>query len=83
MNKNHLLIWFAILLAISIASFFPSYLEGMGGDCTPNQIDGQCGLSTFLGQSYGLAASVAVLMVGRTVLAIVHNRMKKEPTNRT
>jgi hypothetical protein len=59
------------LFAISIAAFFSFYLEGVRGDCRPEQIDGQCGLSTFLG-IYGAATSVAILIVGGIVLAIVH-----------
>jgi hypothetical protein len=81
-SKKNLLLYVFTLLAISIASFFPFYLQGIREDCRPNQIDGQCGLSTFLGEMYGAAASVAVLVVGGTVLAIVHNRIQKKAEER-
>jgi hypothetical protein len=76
-SKKKLLLCVPLLLLISIASFFPFYLEGIRGDCRPDQIDGQCGLSTFLGMLYGGGTSIAILIVGGIALAIVHVQKRK------
>jgi hypothetical protein len=76
-SKKSLLICVLVLLAISVASFFPYYLEGIRGDCRPDEIDGQCGMSSFYGAIDGIATSAVVLAIGGTLLAIAHNRMKK------
>jgi hypothetical protein len=76
-NRKSLLICVLVLLAISVASFFSYYLEGVTGDCRPDEIDGQCGMSSFYGAVYGAATSAVVLSIGGILLAIAHNRMKK------
>ena len=78
MSKKSLLLCVFMLLAISIASFFPFYLDGVRGDCRPDQIDGQCGMSTFFGELYGGATSVVILIVGAIALSVVHVRKKRK-----
>jgi hypothetical protein len=77
-SKKNLQLYVFLLLAISIASFFPFFLEGVAADCRPNQIDGQCGLSTFLGVLYGGGTSILLLIVGGIVLTLVHFRKKNK-----
>jgi hypothetical protein len=76
-SKKSLLVCVFLLLAISVASFFPYYPEGIRGDCRPGEIDGQCGMSSFYGAVDGVLVSVVVLAIGGALLAIIHNRMKK------
>ena len=51
------------LIAILMAFCSPAigYLSGKAGDCQPGQIDGQCGLSTFVGIVYGVLGSLVIL----------------------
>jgi hypothetical protein len=55
---NLFVVWLiAAVVAIVIADRF--YAAGQAADCQPGQIDGQCGLSTFLGFLYGGAVALA------------------------
>lgn len=46
------------------------YWSGKASDCKPHQIDGQCGLSTFLGALYGIIL-VLVVNAGMGLLTLV------------
>jgi hypothetical protein len=43
-----------VVVAISCGIFFGCYGCGRAGDCSPGQIDGQCGLATGMGMLAGL-----------------------------
>ena len=49
---------------------------GRAGDCAPHEVDGQCGMSTFVGRLYG-AVGAAVLVVGGHVLVAQHARARR------
>jgi hypothetical protein len=67
-----------ILIALSIAAFFPFLMVGISHDCKPGQSDGQCGLSTFVGAINGFAAAGAVLIGGGVYLTILHLQKKRK-----
>jgi hypothetical protein len=77
-QPNLLVIW-SISLLISISLPFGGYFIGRAGDCRPGQIDGQCGLSTFVWLSYGLISG-SVILIGMTVyflIAVYRRRFPK------
>jgi len=57
-------IWFTWLVAtvLSFGIVAASIAWGKAGDCHPGEVDGQCGLSTFLGLVYGIAGVLMILM---------------------
>ncbi|MEO6806747.1 MAG: hypothetical protein ABI286_01990 [Edaphobacter sp.] len=67
-----------ILVALSIAAFFPFLMVGISHDCKPGQSDGQCGLSTFVGAINGFAAAGVILIGGGIYLTILHFQKKKK-----
>lgn len=46
------------------------------GDCAPHEVDGQCGIATFVGRLYG-AVGAAVLVVGGHVLIAQHANARR------
>jgi hypothetical protein len=58
--KTQVKIW---TVAVSVAALvlFAGYQFGRAGDCRPGEIDGQCGMSTFLGVLYGLLGGILAL----------------------
>jgi hypothetical protein len=58
--------------AFLVAVILPvgGYLLGRATDCSPGQIDGQCGMSTFFGSLFGTLAG-AVVLVGMTLWVII------------
>ena len=74
--KNLTLVWlFTLLLSVVIAVL--SYQSGKASDCKPGQIDGQCGLSTFLGLVYGVGAGLAILVVVTVCLLVMAYRRRR------
>ena len=69
----------ALILAFGLVCgaimFIPFYLSGKAGDCKPHDIDGQCGLSTFVGFLYGAIAGAASGIWGIVVAAL---RLKRK-----
>jgi hypothetical protein len=49
-----------ISILISILLLFAGYQYGKMGDCRPDEIDGQCGLSTVVGTVYGFLGALLV-----------------------
>lgn len=77
---NLFVIWLvAAAIAIVITDRF--YAAGKAADCKPGQIDGQCGLSTFLGFIYGGAAGLAVLGVTTVCIAVIAYRRRHPSTS--
>ena len=56
--------WFACLITIgtSLAVGYACYRSGVNGDCKPNEIDGQCGMSTFVGFYGGIIYGFVVFL---------------------
>jgi uncharacterized membrane protein YdjX (TVP38/TMEM64 family) len=43
---------------------------GHSNDCSPHQVDGQCGLATAMGDLFGTVAACLILTVGMIVLGV-------------
>jgi hypothetical protein len=72
---NLFIVWLiAAAVAVVIANRF--YAAGKASDCKPGQIDGQCGLSTFLGAIYGGAAGLAILGTTTVCVAVIAYRRR-------
>jgi hypothetical protein len=75
-SKNLALVWlFTLVVSVGIAVL--SYQSGKASDCKPGQVDGQCGLSTFLGLVYGVGAGLAILVVVTICLMVVAYRRRR------
>ena len=61
-QKSKLPAVWLIAILVSVCLLAIGYLTGKAGDCRPGQIDGQCGLSTFVGIVYGALGSLVVLI---------------------
>ena len=70
------LAWLSTLL-VSVAVAAVGVVWGKSADCKPGQIDGQCGLSTFLGLLYGASAGLAILFGITVYLLIVAYRRRR------
>jgi hypothetical protein len=69
-------VWFLSLI-VSVAVALLSYQSGKASDCKPGQVDGQCGLSTFLGLVYGVGAGLAILLVVTVCLLVIAHRLRR------
>ena len=58
-------------LLVAIAAYFPLFhiFVRMYPDCAPNQIDGQCGLATFMDALYAVGVASLVWLVVAIVLS--------------
>ena len=72
-SKNLTLVWL-LTLVVSVGIAVLSYQSGKASDCKPGQVDGQCGLSTFLGLVYGVGAGIATLSAVTICLIVVAYR---------
>ncbi len=79
-HRNLKFIW-VVSLILSLAVGFGFYESGRAGDCAPHEIDGQCGMSTFVGLLYGTFAG-ATILVSMTVYVCV-TALKRRRTSRT
>ncbi len=57
-------------IAAAIIFFLIAVHLGKAGDCAPHEIDGQCGLSTFVGFLYGVAGALVILVTCGVAIAI-------------
>jgi len=73
MKANGLNLWIVWLgaLVVSLAVAIGMYRLGVSGDCKPHEIDGQCGLSSFLGFVYGAFAGLTIFGSTSVCLLIV------------
>jgi hypothetical protein len=54
-----------ITLLISAGVALALHLLSKAGDCKPHEVDGQCGMSTFIGTIFGyMSAAVIIFCVG-------------------
>ncbi len=68
-RSNLLVVWIGSI-AVSVFVVVGGYAIGRASDCRPGQIDGQCGLATFIWLLYGIAAGT-LIFVGVTVYVII------------
>ena len=59
--KTQVKLWSVSFLASFLLVLF-GYHAGQAGDCKPNEIDGQCGLSTCAGLFFGVLAAFILLV---------------------
>jgi hypothetical protein len=84
MTSRRLATWKSVLIsalvavAVSITIFILSAKSGKAGDCKPNEIDGQCGLSTFVGFIEGVIGAGVVLLGGGTYIVVILVRKRLE-----
>ena len=78
-TRKSLLFW-AVSMLISFLLPGIGYLVGKAGDCTPREIDGQCGMSTFFAFAYGVIAAVVIAICCTVYLVIVLVR-QREPSS--
>ena len=69
-RKRDLFVAWVIAMLVSALVAYWFYVGGKAADCKPGQIDGQCGLSSFLGLLYGEGAGL-VIFVGTTICLFV------------
>ena len=74
-TSNVLWFWVTSIL-ISFTLPVVGYKIGKAGDCSPGQIDGQCGLSTFVWFAYGVigAVVIAVCCTAYLIIALLKQR---------
>jgi hypothetical protein len=80
--RVNLFVTWLIAAAVAIVITDRFYAAGKAADCKPGQIDGQCGLSTFLGFLYGGAAGLAVLGVTTVCVVVIAYRRRRPSTIR-
>jgi hypothetical protein len=66
-----------ITLLVSIAVTAVGIAWGKSVDCKAGEVDGQCGLGTFLGLLYGAGAGLAILLGMTVYLLIVAFRRRR------
>jgi hypothetical protein len=84
MSNRKIATWKSVLIsalvtvAASITIFVLSAKSGKAGDCKPNERDGQCGLSTFVGFVDAVIGAGVVLLGGGTYIVITLVRKRSE-----
>jgi hypothetical protein len=63
---------------LSVMIVVTCYGLGRISDCSPHQIDGQCGLSTFMGIMSGAALGLGTFVAASIVIAIKWLRRRKQ-----
>jgi hypothetical protein len=62
--RKGFLLTLLLTFALAALSFWTGRAWGAAGDCQPQQIDGQCGMSTAYGEVIGLVGGVLIATVG-------------------
>jgi hypothetical protein len=65
------------LIATAGVIFFALRAWGIAGDCRPNQVDGQCGMSSAFGELFGMVAAAVILVAGFIGLFITWGKSRK------
>lgn len=60
----------ATSMLTSLALPFIGYLVGKAGDCKPGEVDGQCGMSTFVSFAYGVLGAIVIAVCFTAYLII-------------
>ena len=58
------------LLTVAFLTFWLLRAWGIAGDCTPQEVDGQCGMSSAMGELFGIISVCVIFAVGMIGLAI-------------
>jgi hypothetical protein len=66
-----------ILLMIAALAFLGFRQWGIAGDCSPHEVDGQCGMSSAFGSLFGILAGCVIVLVGMIGLAAKWSKQKK------
>ena len=78
-----LLLWIGSI-AVSVFAVMGGYFIGRLADCQPGQIDGQCGLTTFLYSLSGIAAGIVIFLCMTVYVLITvfkRRRAREYPTS--
>jgi hypothetical protein len=75
-DRLNLKVAWLITSVASVATSVGGYAWGKAVDCKPGQIDGQCGLSTFLGLLYGVGTGVAFFLISTVCFLIIAYRRR-------
>lgn len=70
------LVWLTTILTAFFSLVIGDRI-GKAGDCSPGQIDGQCGLSTFVGLLYGAIGGIVVLACATVYTVVYFYRRRK------
>jgi hypothetical protein len=62
------------LFSVVVGTIF--YVGGKLGDCGPKDIDGQCGMSSFVGLTFGILAGATIFIVMTFYFVIVARERK-------
>jgi hypothetical protein len=65
-----------ITTMVGVATAVGGYVWGRAVDCKPGQIDGQCGLSTFIGLLYGVGIGLALFLISTVCVLIIAYRRR-------
>ena len=76
-RRIDLLVVWVLSLLVSLLVGIAFYSSGKASDCKTGQIDGQCGLSTFLGSLYGASAGLLILSIATACVLIVAYRRRR------
>jgi hypothetical protein len=75
-RMNLVLAWLiGLLVSTSVAALGIGW--GKSVDCKPGQVDGRCGLGTFLGLLYGGGAGLAILLSMTVYILIIAYRRRR------
>jgi hypothetical protein len=75
-RRTNLFIIWSVSFLISVLLPVGAYFVGKAGDCRPGEIDGQCGLATFVWILYGLASGL-VILVSVTVYVLIEGYRRR------
>lgn len=78
-SKKLVLVWIASIL-IALPLLVIGYQIGKIEDCRPGQVDGQCGLSTFVWLFNGAVAGLVILLCA-TVYSVVYIYRRRKTTS--
>jgi hypothetical protein len=82
MNTEHrprrLLRLWLISLAVSCLMPVAGDLLGKAGDCKQDQVDGQCGMSTFIMLEYGMVIGLLIMVAVSAYVILATLRCRKQ-----
>jgi hypothetical protein len=61
---------FGLALSVAVVFLIAAWFSGKAGDCKPQEVDGQCGLSTFAGLLFGVIGAVVIVLVSSIAIGI-------------
>lgn len=79
-RRTNLLFRWLAMAALSIAAFIGCYGCGRAIDCSPGQIDGQCGLGTGMGEVAGAFIGAAIFLSATIYYGVAALKRRQEAT---